>query len=82
MQIQVVNYILDCFEYFFERLGEKKTLLNIILLRKYNWIVHILKKNSLRHDTIEGQMVEVKEVGRRRRTKFLDDLKIQEVIGS
>ena len=38
-----------------------------------NWIDHILRRNCLLHDDIEGQMTEVKEVGRR--TQILDDLR-------
>ena len=41
-----------------ERIGEKRTLLNIIL-----------RINCLLHDATEGQITEVKEVGR---TQFLD----------
>ena len=55
------------------RIGEKRTLLNNILRRKANWIGHILRRNCLLHDAIEGQMTEVKGVGRRR-TQLLDDL--------
>ena len=47
---------------------------NIILCRKANWIGHILTRNSLLHDAIEGQMMEVKGVGRRN-TQLLDDLR-------
>ena len=54
-----------------KRTGEKRTLLNNILRRKANWIGRILRRNCLLHDAIEGQMTEVKGVGRRR-TK-LDD---------
>ena len=36
-----------------------------------NWI---LRRNCLLHDVIEGQMTEVKGVGRRR-TQLLDDLR-------
>ena len=57
------------------RIGEKRTLLNNILRRKANWTDHILRRNRLIHDAIEAQMMEVKEVGRRRRTQFLDDLR-------
>ena len=56
-----------------ERIGEKRTLLNNILRRKANWIGHILRRNCLLHDAIEGQMTEVKGVGRR--TQLLDDLR-------
>ena len=54
--------------------GDKRTLLNNILRRKANWMGHILRRNCLFHDTIEGQMTEVKGVGRRR-TQLLDDLR-------
>jgi hypothetical protein len=39
-------------------IGEKRALLNNILRRKANWIGHILRRNCLLHDTIEGQMME------------------------
>ena len=57
----------------FDRIGEKKILLNNILRRKGNWIGHILKINCLLHDGIEGKMTEVKGVGRR--TELSDDLR-------
>ena len=56
-----------------ERIGEKRTLLNNVLHRKANLIGHILRRNCLLHDAIEGQMMEVKGVGRR--TQLLDDLR-------
>ena len=56
-----------------EHIGEKSTLLNYILRRKANWIGHILRRSCL-HDSIEGQMLEVKVVGRRR-TQLLNDLR-------
>ena len=56
------------------RIGEKRTLLKNILRRKVNWIDHILRRNCLLHDAIEGQMTGVKGVGRRR-TQLLDDLR-------
>ena len=49
-----------------DRIEEKRTLLNNILLTKANWFSHILRRNCLLHDAIEGQMTEVKEVKRRR----------------
>ena len=52
-------------EHVLERIGEKRTFLNDILRRKVNWIGHILRRNCLLHDAIEGQMTEVKGVGRR-----------------
>ena len=54
------------------RIGEKRTLLNNILCREVNWIGHILRRNYLHHDAIEGQMTELKGVGR---TQLLDDLR-------
>ena len=48
------------------RTGEKRRLVNNILSRKHYWIGHILRTNCLLHDGNEGQIVEVKEVGRRR----------------
>ena len=43
---------------------KKRTLLNNITRRKANWIGHILIRNCLPHDAIEGQMTEVKGVRR------------------
>ena len=57
-----------------EHIGEKRTLMNNILCRIANWIGHILRRNCLLHDAIEGQITEVKGVGRRR-TQLLDDLR-------
>ena len=57
-----------------DRIGEKRTLINNILRRKANWIGYILRRNCLLHDAIEGQMTEVKGVGRKR-TQLLDDLR-------
>ena len=57
-----------------ERIDEKKTLLNNILRRKPNCIRPILKRNYPLGNSIEGQMTEVKGVGRRR-TQLLDDLR-------
>ena len=48
-----------------ERIEEKNTLINNILRRKANWIGHILRRNCLLHDPIEGQMTEVKAMRRR-----------------
>ena len=47
-----------------ECLGEKNTLLNNMLCRKADWIGHMLRRNCHLHDAIEGQITEVKEVGR------------------
>ena len=55
-------------------MGEKRVLLNNILRIKYNWVGHILRRNCLLHNAIEGQMTKVKGVGRRR-TQLLDNLR-------
>ena len=57
-----------------ERIGETKTLVNNILRRKASWVSHILRRNCLLHDAIEGYMAEVKGVGRRR-THLLSNLR-------
>ena len=62
-------------EQFIDRIGEKRTLVNNILRRKANRIGHILRRNCLLHDAIEGQMTEVKGVGIRIKTQILDDLR-------
>ena len=49
-----------------ESIWEKRTLLENILRRKSYWISHILRTNCLLYDAIEGQMTELKGVGRRR----------------
>ena len=43
-----------------DRIREKRKLLNNVLRRKVNWIGHILRRNCLLHDVIEGQMMEGK----------------------
>ena len=50
------------------------TLLNNILHRKANYIGHILRRNCLLHDAIEGQMMKVKGL-ERKTTQLLDDLR-------
>ena len=60
-----------------DRIGDKRTFLNNILRRKAYSIGHILRRNCLLHDAIEGQMTEVNEVGRRR-TQLLDDWELKE----
>ena len=54
-------------------IGEKKALINNSLRRKADWINHILIINCLLHDALEGEIMEAKEVGRRR-TQLLDDI--------
>ena len=59
-----VNKQLTYNEQVLEHIGEKRTLLSNILRRKANLIGHILRRNCLVYDAIEGQMMEVKGVGR------------------
>ena len=50
------------YKYFKDKsLSSAKMLLNNILRRKANWIGHILRRNFLFHDVIDGQMQEGKE---------------------
>ena len=58
-----------------ECIGENKMLLNNFPHKKANWIGCILRRNSLRHDAIEGQMTEMKGAGRRRKTQLLEGLR-------
>jgi hypothetical protein len=61
-----------------ERIGEKRTFRNYILCRNVNWIGQILKINCFFHYAIEGQILEVKGVGRRI-TQLLDDLRSRRI---
>jgi hypothetical protein len=57
---------------------EQRNILNEIYKRKANWIGHILRRNCLLQQVIEGKIREGIEVTRRqgrRRRKLLDDLK-------
>ena len=49
-----------------EHIAGKRALLHNILRRKANWIDHILRRNCLLQNGIEGQMTEVKGIRRRR----------------
>ena len=46
-------------EQVFERIEDKRTILNNIPRIKDNYIGHILRRNCLLPDVIEGQMTEV-----------------------
>ena len=62
-------------ELLLERMGEKRSLPNNTLHKKKPyWIGHILRRNCLFHYAIEGQMTEVKRVGKGG-TQLLDDLR-------
>ena len=60
------------------RVNEQRNILHEIRKRKANWIGHILPRNCLLKQVIEGKIKEDMEVARRRgrrRKKLLDDLK-------
>ena len=60
------------------RVNEQRNILHEIKKRKANWIGHILRKNRLLKQVIEGKIKGEMEVTRRRgrrRKKPLDDLK-------
>ena len=56
------------------RVNEQRNILHEIRKRKVNWIGHILRRNCLLKQVIEGKIKGEIEVTRRRR-KLLDDLK-------
>jgi hypothetical protein len=58
------------------RVSEQRTILHEIRKRKANWIGHILRRNCLLKEVIEGKIKKQIEVTRRRgrRKKLLDDL--------
>ena len=60
------------------RVEEQRKILHEIKKRKANWFGHILRRNYLLKQVIEGKIKEEMEVTRRRgrrRKKLLDDLK-------
>ena len=60
------------------RVNEQRNILHEIRKRKANWIGHILRRNCLLQQVIEGKIKGQIEVTRRRgrmRKKLLDDLK-------
>ena len=60
------------------RINEQRNILHEIRKRKANWIGHILRRNCLLKQFIEGKIMGKMEVARRRgrrRKKLLDDLK-------
>ena len=60
------------------RVNEQRKILREIRKRKANWIGHILRRNCLLQQAIEGKMkgqIEVTRRRGRRRKKLLDDLK-------
>ena len=62
----------------FLRVNEQRNILREIRKRKADWIGHILRRNCLLQQLIEGKIKGQIEVARRRgrrRKKLLDDLK-------
>ena len=60
------------------RVNEQRNILHEIRKRKANWIGHILRRNCLLQQIIEGKIkgrIEVRRRRGRRRKKLLDDLK-------
>ena len=60
------------------RVNEQRNILHEIRRWKANWIIHILRRNCLLQQVIEGKIKAQIEVTRRRgrrRKKLLDDLK-------
>jgi hypothetical protein len=60
------------------RVKEQRNILHEISKRKANWICHILRRNCLLRQVIEGKIkggIEVTGRRGRRRRKLLDDLK-------
>ena len=60
------------------RVNEQRNILREIRKRKANWIGHILRRNCLLKQVIEGKIkveIEVTRRQGRRRKKLLDDLK-------
>ena len=60
------------------RVNEQRNILHEITKRKANWIVHILRRNCLLKQVIEGKIKGEMEVTRRRgrrRKELLDDLR-------
>ena len=61
-------------EQLLECIREMRIIINNFPRRKANWIGRILRNNCLLQNAIEGQMTEVKGVGRRR-PRILDGLR-------
>ena len=60
------------------RVNEQRNILHEISKRKANWIGHILRRNCILKQVIEGKLKGGMELTRRRgrrRRKLLDDLK-------
>ena len=60
-----------------EIVGERRTLIETITGKKKKWIGHILRRDSLLKEVIEGRMEGQRPKGRRR-VMMLDDLKMKD----
>ena len=63
------------------RVNEQRNILHEIRKQKANWIGHILRRNCLLKQIIEGKIkgqIEVTRRRGRRRKKLLDDLRTRE----
>ena len=58
-----------------ERVGDGRTMLELLKKRKINWLGHWLRSNCLLKDSLEG-MVNGKKVGGRRRLQMIDNMLI------
>ena len=56
-------------------MGEGRIMLELIRKRKRNWLGHLLRRNSLLKDALEG-MVNGKKVRGRRRYQMIDNIMI------
>ena len=59
-----------------ERVGEGRTVLELIRKRKINWLGHWLRRNCLLKDALEG-MVNGKKVRGRRRYQMIGNIMIK-----
>ena len=72
------THIISVIEEVLLRVNEQRNILHEIRKRKANWIGHILRRNCLLQQVIDGKIKEQVEVTRRRGRrckKLLDDLK-------
>jgi len=58
------------------RVGEERTIIKTIRQRQENWLGHVLRRNCLLHDVIEGRL-ETEDTRRagRRKIQMLNDLR-------
>jgi hypothetical protein len=54
------------------RVKEERNFLHTIRRRKANWIGHILRRNCLLSDIIDGKIIETRRRGRRRKQPLVD----------